>query len=110
MQAADTLPKLFANPNSPNFGFLQHTAFCVSAKDVPLGILELDFIGYEDDIKSFPYRQDFPKPVSSRWRLFLAEAITKLKGTGKDVIMLCDKEADFFELLNDLHSRTRGSE
>lgn len=86
------------------FGFLQHTALCVSAQDVPLGILELDFIGYEDDSKLTPYRKSFPEIASSRWRRFLSETMTKLKGIDKDIIMLCDREADFFELLNDLHS------
>ena len=86
------------------FGLLQHTSLCVSAQDIPLGILELDFIGYEDDLKSAPYRQNFPDIASSRWRRFLAETMTKLKKIEKDVIMLCDREADFFELLNDLYS------
>jgi hypothetical protein len=71
---------------------------------VPLGIVELDFIGYEDDLKSVPYRQDFPDITSSRWRRFLSETMTKLKGIDKDIIMLCDREADFFELLDDLYS------
>ena len=71
---------------------------------MPLGIVELDFIGYEDDLKSVPYRQDFPDITSSRWRRFLSETMTKLKGIDKDIIMLCDREADFFELLDDLYS------
>jgi len=86
------------------FGFLQHTALCVSAQDIPLGILELDFIGYEDDLKYVPYRKDFPEVASSRWRRFLSETMRKLQGTDKDIIMLCDREADFFELLDDLHN------
>lgn len=65
------------------FGFLQHTALCVSALDVPLGILGLDFIGYKDEIKSFPYSQDFLQPISSRWRRFLSKSIAKLKGIDK---------------------------
>ena len=30
--------------------------------------------------------------------------MTKLQGIDKDIIMLCDREADFFALLSDLHS------
>ena len=85
------------------FGFMQHTALCVSAGDVPYGILELDFIGYDDDRKYADHRQEFPQIASSRWRRFLVENMAKLKDTSKDVIMLCDREADFFELLNDLY-------
>lgn len=85
------------------FGFLQHTALCVSSHGLPLGILELDFMGYEDDLKSTSYRKGFPDIASSRWRRFLSEAMTKLKGIDKDIIMLCDREADFFEFLDDLH-------
>ena len=35
------------------FGFMQYTALGISAQDVPLDILELDFIGYEDEKNLF---------------------------------------------------------
>ncbi len=85
------------------FGFLQHTAFCVSADDLPLGLLELDFIGYDDDPITASHRQGFDTLASSRWRRFLAQIKAELKEIDKDIIMLCDREADFFELLNDLY-------
>ena len=85
------------------FGFLQHTSFCVAGNDIPLGVLELDFIGYDDELSSFSYREGFETFASSRWRRFLAQTEAKLKGIGKEVIMLCDREADFFEFLTDLH-------
>lgn len=88
------------------FGFLQHTALCVSGDDLPLGILELDFMGYDDDLKSAAHREGFEAIASSRWRRFLAQVTTKLRDLGKDIIMLCDREADFFELLYDLYGGT----
>ena len=72
------------------FGFFQHTALCVSAQDVALGILELDFIGYEDNLKLHPYRKDFPEIISSRWRRFLSEIMTKLQGIDKDITRIMD--------------------
>lgn len=85
------------------FGFLQHTALCISEKDLPLGILELDFMGYDDDLKSAAHREGFEAIASSRWRRFLAQITEKLQKVDKNIIILCDREADFFEFLSDLY-------
>ena len=85
------------------YGFLQHTAFCISGDDLPLGVLELDFIGYDDDPKLAPHRDGFEDIASSRWRRFQDQSYKKLKNSNKIPIMLCDREADFFEFLDDLH-------
>ena len=52
-------------------------------------------MGYDDDKKYFSHRQGFEDITSSRWRRFLDENIKKLKQTNKEVILLCDREADF---------------
>lgn len=82
-------------------GFLQHTALCISSDEMPLGILELDFIGYEDDPEIFAYRKKFENIASSRWRRFFAENKNRLQTVNKTIITLCDREADFFEFLSD---------
>lgn len=86
------------------FGFLQHTSFCITFNDTVLGILELDFIGYEDDEKHSVHRNGFEKIASGRWRRFLSQNIKQLEGLEcrKKIILLCDREADFFELHDDL--------
>ena len=86
------------------FGFLQHTSLCISANDLPIGILELDFIGYDDNKKYAAHREGFQDIASSRWRRFLSEDMTKLNKTNKEIILLCDREADFFEFLDDLYA------
>jgi len=88
------------------FGFLQHTAICVDSNDLPLGILEIDFMGYDDDSKYTAHRKGFEKLASSRWRRFVSSNIEQLKDVvnNKDIILLCDREADFFELHSDLSS------
>ena len=88
------------------FGFLQHTSICVDSNDLPLGILEIDFMGYDDDTKYTSHREGFEKIASSRWRRFLSSNMEQLKEvkTNKEIILLCDREADFFELHNDLKS------
>ena len=88
------------------FGFLQHTAICVNSNDLPLGILEIDFMGYDDGEEYNSHRKGFEKIASSRWRRFLSSNIEQLKdvGTNKEIILLCDREADFFEFHNDLNS------
>ena len=63
-------------------------------------MLELDFIGYKDKELHCQHRQGFDPIASSRWYRFLAQAMTKLSNVGKTVIMLCDREADFFEFLD----------
>lgn len=83
------------------FGFLQHSSFCLSEDDIPLGLIDVDFIGYEDEEEKFPYRKGFPPLASSRWRHFLNNTKKRLVNTRKTPIILCDREADFFELLND---------
>lgn len=88
------------------FGFLQHTSICVDSNDLPLGILEIDFMGYDDDAKYTAHRKGFEKVASSRWRRFLSSNIEQLKevASNKEIILLCDREADFFELHNDLNN------
>ncbi|UTW42938.1 hypothetical protein KFE69_02010 [bacterium SCSIO 12844] len=85
-------------------GLMQHTSFCVDSNDIPLGILELDFMGYEDSQKYSSHRSDFEAIASSRWRRFVSQNIKELKDNKykQKVILLCDREADFFELHNDL--------
>lgn len=85
------------------FGFLQHTALCISGDDLPLGIMELDFMGYEDGIKFSAHREDFKDIASGRWRRFLSQVKKKVQAIDKEIIMLCDREADFFEFLSDLY-------
>ncbi|HCU6011347.1 TPA: IS4 family transposase [Legionella pneumophila] len=82
-------------------GLLQHTALCISQDEKPLGIIALDFIGYDDDPKDFSYRQGYDDLASSRWRRFSDETKNKLQHADKKVILLCDREADFFEFLSD---------
>lgn len=84
-------------------GFLQHTALCVSGDDLALGLLELDFMGYEDKGPCADHRTGFNSLASSRWRRFMSQAASKLKPLDKKVILLCDREADFFEFLDDLY-------
>ena len=86
------------------FGFLQHTSLCINSNDLPLGILEIDFMGYEDDEKYTSHRKGFEDIASSRWRRFLSSNMEQLKDVGEDkkIILLCDREADFFEFHYDL--------
>jgi len=61
------------------FGFLQHTAICINSNDFPLGILEIDFMGYDDGEEYTSHRKGFEKIASSRWRRFLSSNIEQLK-------------------------------
>jgi hypothetical protein len=83
------------------FGFLQHTAICVDSKDLPLGILEIDFMGYDDDSKYTAHRKGFEKLASSRWRRFVSSNIEQLKGTenNKDIILLAIERLIFLSFI-----------
>lgn len=60
------------------FGFLQHTALCISGDDLPLGVMELDFIGYDDDLKFTAHRASSPL---SEPRIFPSFSSTKCIAT-----------------------------
>lgn len=64
-------------------GLLQHTALCISQDEKPLGIIALDFIGYDDDPKDFSYRHGYDDLASSRWRRFSDEIKNKLQHAHK---------------------------
>jgi hypothetical protein len=89
--------------NQTQFGLIQHTAFCITESDGPLGIIAVDFFGYGENFDDTDCPIDY-QPLeenlaSERWCIFLLKAQNRLKECGKKIITICDREADSFEFL-----------
>jgi hypothetical protein len=79
-------------PNTKTLNYKGYTAYIGGNKDSP---------------EVFSYRKGFENPVSDRSRRFLAENKIKLQNLNKNIITLCDREADFFEFLFNLKEDTQ---
>ena len=89
------------------FGILQHSSLCLSSTQVPLGLLSVDFMGYDDPLADFSYRDiGAPDNMANRWRYFASETDKAFKHIDKEPIILCDREADTFDILEELTSST----
>jgi hypothetical protein len=85
------------------FGFIQHTALCMTQLEGPLGIIGIEFFGYKESFDTTDCPTDY-QPLeaglaSERWSIFLLQTQNRLKESGKRIITICDREADFFEFL-----------
>lgn len=86
------------------YGIIQHNTLCVTEKNEPLGLLDIQFCDndqYETD-KHRHHRKN-EETILDRWIKALRNTRNLLKSSHKKLITVADREGDFFEFLHELH-------
>jgi hypothetical protein len=85
------------------YGLFQHNTLCVSSENEALGIIDLQHF-HNDDFDTGINSDD--RPIEEKkticWINALRATRERLKGSGKKIITVADRDGDFFEFLHEL--------
>lgn len=102
-KAKTSLGKIGLSKQTNQYGLIQHNTLCVTEKNEPLGLIDLQFCDYENlDTKTHRHHRNTEETVLDRW-IRASESRRKiLPNTNKKIVTVADREGDFFAFINDL--------
>lgn len=85
------------------YGLFQHNTLCVSSNNEALGLIDLQHFHNDDyDMSTNSDNRPIEEKRTICWINALHATREKLKGCGKKVITVADRDGDFFEFLHEL--------
>lgn len=85
------------------YGIIQHNALCVTEKNEPLGLLDIQFCDNDQyDSSEHRHHRKLEKTILDRWVKALKNTRNLLKDCSKKIVTVADREGDFFEFLHEL--------
>lgn len=102
MKSATDLGPIGRNTTSTSLGLVMHTVFAVTAKGLPLGFLHQDIWARDKEVTGLSATRHLKKieeKESYKWLKAIYEQ-SKVLPANKNVIAVCDREADIYEFFN----------
>jgi hypothetical protein len=87
--------------NADQYGLIQHNTLCVTEKNEPLGLIDLQFCDHDTFDAEEVEKEEIT--ILDRWIKASKLRRERLKGIDKKIVTIADREGDFFEFLHDLH-------
>lgn len=85
------------------YGLIQHVMLCVTEKNEPLGLLDLNYFHYDEfDSDDHHHHRTIDEKATRCWLEALARGRKRLGKTDKTLINIADREGDFFEFIDAL--------
>jgi transposase Tn5 family protein len=85
------------------YGLIQHALLCVTEKNEPLGLLDLNYFHYDEfDSDNHRHHRTIDEKATRCWLEALARGRKRLGKTDKTLINIADREGDFFEFIDAL--------
>jgi len=88
---------------SSSVGLVMHTVFAVTAEGLPLGFLHQDIWARDKELAGLSDSTRYLKPIedkeSYKWLKAIKEQ-SKVLGSNKNIVAVCDREADIYEFIN----------
>ena len=102
MKSATDLGPIGKNSSSTSLGLVMHTVFAVTAKGLPLGFLHQDIWARDKEVTGSSATRHLKKiedKESYKWLKAIREQ-SKVLPKNKNIIAVCDREADIYEFFN----------
>jgi hypothetical protein len=88
--------------NKDYYGVLQHTTLGITANNIPLGVLNLNYFNYDEYESSLPrHERSIQEKATFRWCDALNKTQKLASNSKAKVIHIADREADFYDFLSD---------
>lgn len=87
------------------YGLIQHSVLCVTDKNEPLGLLDIDYFHYDEfDSKFHRHHRPIEEKATRCWIDAAQRVRHRLGKVNKPTITVADREGDFFEFIEDISS------
>lgn len=89
--------------NTEQYGLIQHSTLCVTQDNEALGLIDAQFFHYDElDTKEHHHHRNINDKVSKCWLTSLRHAKKRIGKSDKKLVVVADREGDFFEFLHEL--------
>jgi transposase Tn5 family protein len=101
--AKTELGRIGKTGNTEQYGLIQHSVLCVTDKNEPLGLMDVNLFDYEDfDTEIHHHHRSIKDKATSCWLDALKAMRQRLGPCEKQIITVADREGDFYEFLDAL--------
>jgi hypothetical protein len=89
--------------SADQYGLIQHSTLCVTDKNEPLGLIDVEFFHYDEfNTKIHPRYRPIEEKASCHWINASNRLRQRLGDINKRIITVADREGDFYEFLQPL--------
>ncbi|HEX4044641.1 MAG TPA: IS4 family transposase [Gammaproteobacteria bacterium] len=104
-KAKTEIGRIGKSGNKEQYGLIQHVMLCVTEKNEPLGLLDLNYFHYDEfDSDNHRHHRTIDEKATRCWLEALSRGRSRLGETNKKIINVADREGDFFEFIDSLSS------